>query len=457
MEAHDNGNSYVLAPVLEATSALVKLGYMMPALFARLADRRSKIRDKANEILNNIKASYDPNILIAALSPRLCEVSDRVRTAVVQFLLTIAALCEPFFRNPVSNCFLKSFLFGSLVFSQSNTHIFLSRMAHLMGSGGAMTPSTAFLLTGKRLLELVYKTTPQVMLSQIAGLPLLEQVTIKKNLSALVTNIDAAVTAASKVEWNRMNSSDGGTVRNSAPTRESQSKSPAFPIANLDTTTDSDVRQSPSMRNSSRSNGNSPNRYSSPHGLDDVDDAAILDEVASPLGSLDSSDINDISESSMYAPIDGDMDLVENRSDPAQNLAPRSPHILADAKVSPSPEEKSGYIPVSPQILSRQPASPVESRPPPPAAPSSDSRKTPTTRPDTSNARSNPHVSTITSPHLAESRDIVWLLRTLSGTEFSLNVDERKDAIAELKTLIKQGTDAFWSRNFAQVVVICLA
>jgi hypothetical protein len=45
---------------------------------------------------------------------------------------------------------------------QSNTQQLLARMAHLLGSGGAVKPCSAFSLTGRRLLELVYKTAPQV-------------------------------------------------------------------------------------------------------------------------------------------------------------------------------------------------------------------------------------------------------------------------------------------------------
>ena len=52
-----NSDAYVPCPILISESALGKLGYMMPALFARLADRRGKVKDKANEILNNIRVS----------------------------------------------------------------------------------------------------------------------------------------------------------------------------------------------------------------------------------------------------------------------------------------------------------------------------------------------------------------------------------------------------------------
>lgn len=140
----DGRSELYVDPLLSASLASGKLGYLLPALFARLADRRPKIRDQANEILNHIKTSYDPNIIMSSLSPRLSEVTDRIRTAVVQFLQPIVPLCEKFFVVP------------------ANTHTFLNRMAYLLGSGGINKPSTAFVLSTKRILELVYKVCPQV-------------------------------------------------------------------------------------------------------------------------------------------------------------------------------------------------------------------------------------------------------------------------------------------------------
>jgi hypothetical protein len=137
-------SGWVIGPLLNAASALSRMGQLLPNLFGRLADRRPAVRDKSNEVLNNIRASYDANLLVAALSPRLTEVSDRVRTAVVQFLLTIVPLCELFFASP------------------SNTGAFLGRMAYILGSAGGPKPSTALALTSRRLLELVHKCCPQV-------------------------------------------------------------------------------------------------------------------------------------------------------------------------------------------------------------------------------------------------------------------------------------------------------
>lgn len=149
--ATSEGRSEVYVdPLLNSNLASTKLGYLLPALFARLADRRPKIRDQANEILNHIKISYDSNIIMASLSPRLSEVTDRIRTSVIQFLQPIVPLCEKFFVIP------------------ANTLTFLNRMAYLLGSGGINKPSTAFVLSSKRILELVHKVCPQVRLSCIS-------------------------------------------------------------------------------------------------------------------------------------------------------------------------------------------------------------------------------------------------------------------------------------------------
>lgn len=425
---------YMICPILDSTSAMLKLGYALPALFSRLADRRAKVRDKANEILNNIKAAYDPNILVAALSPRLCEVSDRVRTAVVQFLLTIAALCEPFFRNPVRityTCFTLKFLidFFVLLLSaciQSNTHQFLSRMAHILGSGGTIIPSTALLLTGKRLLELVYRTAPQVMLSQVAGLPLQEQVIVKKTLSAIVPNIDAAVGAASKVEWNRV-SSDNGGARNSQSLRHSQPTRAALPVANLDTSVDCHVFENDTNCDGVEEQGEVQRRIFPQY----------PPSPPRPLSlEVDGEDTQDISECSLYAPLDADIDTVDVdiHLEP-QHCAQKTTISVAEAKVSPlrsrnmkSPSRR-GQSPLESKVNSQSPAA---------------------------GSGSHTALSSVTSPHLADSRDIVWLLRTLSSTEFVLCNDERRNAISELKTLIKQGTDGFWSRNFAQIISVLL-
>lgn len=112
-------------------------------LFQKLADSRNQIRDMANNLLNRIRSSWNPVTIFSLLSPRLTEFPDRMKTALVQYLGVIAPYCGEYF-------------------AQSHQAMsFLVRMANVLGASGAK-PSNTLLLTGKRLLELVYQTAPKV-------------------------------------------------------------------------------------------------------------------------------------------------------------------------------------------------------------------------------------------------------------------------------------------------------
>ena len=157
-----------------------KLGILLTSLFHRLADRRMPVRDQANVLLNSARVTFDPVSVISALSPKIIEVPDRMKTAVIQFLIIIAPHCSTYFSNP------------------QNTWAFLGRMAHVLGCGST-APSSTLIVAGKRLLELVYNTSPSTMLSQLAVIPLQQQTVLKKMLSS-ISDIDMLVANAGKAE-----------------------------------------------------------------------------------------------------------------------------------------------------------------------------------------------------------------------------------------------------------------
>jgi hypothetical protein len=129
-----------------ATSS--KLGAVLTALFQRLADRRAQIRDQANNLLNITRTNYDPNSILIAMSPRILEIPERMKTALLQYLGAIVPHCLGFFSQP------------------HNTWAFLGRMANILGCGGSK-PSATLTVAGRRLLVLVYNVCPQVSLHEV--------------------------------------------------------------------------------------------------------------------------------------------------------------------------------------------------------------------------------------------------------------------------------------------------
>jgi len=122
-----------------------RLSLILISLFQRLADRRQPIRDQSNAILNIIRSQVRPNLIFASLSPRMHEIPDRMKAALMQYLAAITPHCEEFFIQ------------------SQNTWAFLSRMAQIVGgSGSGSKPSVTVTVAGKRLLELVYKICPKV-------------------------------------------------------------------------------------------------------------------------------------------------------------------------------------------------------------------------------------------------------------------------------------------------------
>jgi hypothetical protein len=119
-----------------------RLGILLPLLFNRLNDRKPTIRTQATEILDSIRAVHDPCTLFAFLSPRITDVPERTLVSILQFLVTIAPLSGIYLSQP------------------HNTGAFLNRMAVVLSS--SRRPSSSLILTGQRLLELVYKACTEV-------------------------------------------------------------------------------------------------------------------------------------------------------------------------------------------------------------------------------------------------------------------------------------------------------
>lgn len=57
-------------------------------------------RDQANALLNTTRASYEPNALLAALSPRILDIPERMKTALMQYLGVIVPYCTDYFSVP---------------------------------------------------------------------------------------------------------------------------------------------------------------------------------------------------------------------------------------------------------------------------------------------------------------------------------------------------------------------
>lgn len=155
-----------------------KLASFLPILFQRLTDRRPHIREKSNLLLNIVRSSYDPVVIVGALAPKILDLPDRTKAAVVQFLCVIVPYASQYFSVP------------------HNTSSMLSKLANTLGVNSK--PTVALLAAGTRLLELVYKCAPQVFLSQVAVLPLQQQTLIKKLMENVVSDINVLVSNAGK-------------------------------------------------------------------------------------------------------------------------------------------------------------------------------------------------------------------------------------------------------------------
>jgi hypothetical protein len=112
-----------------------KLASFLPILFQRLADRRPHIREKANMLLNVVRSSYDPVVIVAALAPKIHDLPDRTKAAVIQFLCVIVPYTSQYFMVP------------------HNTSTLVSKLANILGTVNSK-PTVALLTAGTRYLLL---------------------------------------------------------------------------------------------------------------------------------------------------------------------------------------------------------------------------------------------------------------------------------------------------------------
>ena len=257
------------------------------------------------------------------------------------------------------------------------------------------------------------------MLSQITSLPLQEQNTVKTALGSVVPNIEAAVAAASKVEWNRT-SSQNGRADNTTGRSQDESK----------------ILRNPSPVPSAGSPGLPSPQYAST--TEKRRSCSVTPDQNIDMQSENLNKVSlDTSECSMYAIMaDETEDSDAKPIDITSSLDAQSPSSrLSFVSPPPVPVRSSmGYS----EATTQEETAAVES-------PNSTKQKS-----------LSPSVSVHTPRSIRDTKDIVWMLRVLSSSDFTFNGDERMEAIAELKTLIKQGTDAFWSRNYSQVSIYYL-
>jgi hypothetical protein len=120
-------------------------------------------------------------IIASALCPRINEVPDRVKTALLQFLGVTVPFCEEYFAHSI------------------NTLAFLNRLSNILGAQGTK-PSAALSAAGRLLVELVYKVAPKVVYAQICLLNGSQQTLIKNLLIPVCPDINSLVSAAGKLK-----------------------------------------------------------------------------------------------------------------------------------------------------------------------------------------------------------------------------------------------------------------
>ena len=132
------------------------------------------MRERANTLLNTIRMEFEPVALVGALNPRILDLPERTKTAVVQFLCVVVPHCGCYFEEG------------------KNMWAFLGRMACVLGALGTK-PTPALLAAGSRLLELSYNAAPAITIEQLSLLPLGQQNLLKRLLLPQVPQIDALV------------------------------------------------------------------------------------------------------------------------------------------------------------------------------------------------------------------------------------------------------------------------
>lgn len=115
-------------------------------LFHRLTDRRSAVQVLAEQLLNCIRESISPPILFQCLSPRIGETPERLKVGLLQYIGAIIPHCADIFEQ------------------HQPCGLFLARLAHLGVGSGSVKPSVAVVQAVTKVLELVHKAAPEVLL-----------------------------------------------------------------------------------------------------------------------------------------------------------------------------------------------------------------------------------------------------------------------------------------------------
>eukprot|EP01041_Mallomonas_annulata_P001775 gene1775-3436_t len=402
-----------------------RLGVLLTGVFVVLGDRRPKLREQANALLNVARASYEPVVLATVLFPKLLDVTVRSRAALIQFLTVIAPHCEQYLSQ------------------MNHMKAILNRLATILGGGDvggggrsspSQSPSSSLLASGKRLLELLYKVTPQVVLSQVYTLPVSQQVILKKLLSEGCRgqlldggDVDVMVAAAGHMMLEEENSTssrspgssslfsttsttsyDKSHYENNNQNSNNNSQMDSFrPYRN--TSTDFDLYMSPPKITSSRNNKNYPNAMPTSSSLSPADVAAVV-----PLSSLSRS----ISTTTATT-------TATTTSSSASLPLPYS------TKSTPPTTPKRNMKTYSPKTNYNHNHSNNNSAA---SSPCGSGRNT------NNGNRGTPVKAT---------RDLPWLLAALRP---DATLALRSEAGKVLKRLVKQGDDSFWTQNCAQIV-----
>lgn len=148
--------------------------------------------------MNVVRAVYEPVALVTALAPRIADVPGNIKAAVLQFLIVIVPHAGQYFSqgDPTSDQRGGECILTLLSATGHNLGAFLSRLSHVLSVSAGAKPSIALLSSGSRLIELVFKAAPQAMLAQVAVLPMLQQLAIRKMLEAAVPDFDFLLLSA---------------------------------------------------------------------------------------------------------------------------------------------------------------------------------------------------------------------------------------------------------------------
>lgn len=390
-----------------------RLGSVLVALFHRLADRRQSVRDAANQLLNTVRVAYDPVMVVSALSPKIPEIPERMKAAVMQFLGVVVPHCGTYFMQP------------------QHTSVFLGRMAAVLGGCAGTKPSMTLVVAGRRLLELVYNTASPVVLAQIAAMPLQQQTCIKRLLENAVPAIDTLVATAGRADWAKqqvqiLQAPKATATTSLAPVSTAASRpsgasavAPIKPVSSLSDAALDEAFEIP-IKQQQQSSPQVPQQLSA----QPSSSSALFTTTAN-------------SNSRTPPPLPCETAPLSSSSNRGQQSSP----ALAPAHVSvslPWSGNSQGFDAPLPQApVQSHSASRSGGIPTPPSVQSS-------------SAASSSSSSAATPP---PARDLVWLLQSLRP---SAPQAQRLDAMREAKALVRSADDTFWACNCAQVLSVLL-